>query len=68
MIHYKSKVNGEIILHRNTVRYFINSGCFFTAVNSIIIDDVNIFTLGVKVILTNHDIDNFDKHTKDRTN
>ena len=65
MVHYTSKVNGEIILGKDVVRYFANSGgCYFSAINGIEIGDGTIFAPGVKVISANHDISNFDEHIK----
>lgn len=63
MVHYTSKVNGKILLGKDVVRYFANSGgCYFSAINGIEIGDGTIFAPGVKVISANHDSSNFEKH------
>lgn len=65
MVHYTSKVNGDILLGKDVARYFANSGgCYFSAINGIEIGDGTIFAPGVKVISANHDVDDFNNHIK----
>jgi acetyltransferase-like isoleucine patch superfamily enzyme len=65
MVHFTSQANGDIRVGRKVWEYFARCGhCYFQGINGIRIGDDTIFGPGVKVISANHDLSNFDSHSK----
>lgn len=65
MIHFTSKVSGEVKIGKNVANSFANSGgCYVQGINGIEIGDDTIFAPGVKFVSANHDTDNLETHIK----
>jgi acetyltransferase-like isoleucine patch superfamily enzyme len=63
MIHFTSRVIGDIHIGKNVDRSFALSGhCYMQGLNGIYIGDNTIFAPGVKIISSNHDTQNLDIH------
>jgi acetyltransferase-like isoleucine patch superfamily enzyme len=56
MVHFTSRVTGDVKIGKNVwVSFAISGGCYFQGLNKIIIGDDTIFASGVKIISANHD-------------
>lgn len=61
MVHFTSKVSGDIKIGKNVKTHFaISGGCYFQGGNGIVIGDNTIFAPGVKVISANHNPDKYE--------
>jgi acetyltransferase-like isoleucine patch superfamily enzyme len=60
MVHYTSKVSGDIRIGKDVwISFAVSGGCYIQGLNGIVIDDETIFAPGVKIISANHDLDDF---------
>jgi len=60
MVHYTSRVSGDIRIGKDVwISFAVSGGCYIQGLNGIIIDDHTIFAPGVKIISANHDLDDF---------
>lgn len=67
MVHFTTIVNGKVTIGKNVARYFANSsGCYIQGINGIEIGDNTIFAPGVKIISSNHNLKDYNKHIKGR--
>ena len=65
MVHFSSRVVGNIKIGRNVWKSFaISGGCYIQGINGIIIEEDTILGPGVKIISANHDLNNFGKSEK----
>ena len=62
MVHFTSRVVGNVTIGRNVWKSFaISGGCYIQGLNGICIGDDTIFAPGVKIISANHDLSDFEK-------
>jgi acetyltransferase-like isoleucine patch superfamily enzyme len=67
MVHFTSKVAGDISIGENVwISFAISGGCYIAGGNGIIIGDNTIFAPGVKIISANHDPVDFSKWKKEK--
>jgi carbonic anhydrase/acetyltransferase-like protein (isoleucine patch superfamily) len=60
MVHYTSRVTGDVMIGKNVwVSFAESGGCYIQGLNGIVIGDDTIFGPGVKIISANHDQENF---------
>lgn len=65
MVHFSSRVGGDIKIGKNVWKSFaVSGGCYIQGINGIEIGDNTIFAPGIQIISANHDRKNFDKHIK----
>jgi len=61
MVHYTSKVSGNISIGENVwLSFAVNGGCYIQGMNGIIIGDNTIFASGVKIISANHNFEDLN--------
>jgi acetyltransferase-like isoleucine patch superfamily enzyme len=62
MVHFTSRVTGNIKIGKNVWKSFaVSGGCYIQGINGIEIGDDTIFASGVKIISANHDRNNLGK-------
>ena len=62
MVHFTSRVTGEITIGENVwISFAVSGGCYIQGINGIIIGDNTVFAPGVKIISSNHDHQDLDK-------
>jgi len=67
MVHFTSRVIGDVKIGRGVWRSFaLSGGCYIQGVNGVRIGDDTIFAPGVKIISANHQFGEFSKSEKDR--
>lgn len=60
MVHFTSRVIGDISIGRNVwISFAVSGGCYIQGGNGIEIGDDTIFAPGVKIISANHDKNDF---------
>ncbi len=56
MVHYTSRVTGDVRIGKNVwISFAVSGGCYIQGLNGILIDDETILAPGVKIISANHD-------------
>lgn len=67
MVHFTSRVTGDITIGENVwISFAVSGGCYIQGGNGIIIGDNTIFAPGVKIISADHDPVDLSKWKKDR--
>lgn len=67
MVHFTSRVTGNIKIGENVWKSFALSGnCYIQGMNGISIGDNTIFAAGVKIISANHDTENLNKWEEEK--
>ena len=67
MVHYTSRVTGDITIGKNVWKSFaVSGGCYIQGGNGIVIGDDTIFAPGVKIISANHDPANLHLWKKEK--
>lgn len=60
MVHYTSRVTGDVKVGRNVwISFAVSGGCYIQGLNGIFIGDDTIFAPGVKIISANHEQEKF---------
>jgi acetyltransferase-like isoleucine patch superfamily enzyme len=63
MVHYTSRVTGNVTIGKNVwISFATSGGCYIQGLNGIIIGDDTIFAPGVKIISANHKQDDFSSY------
>ena len=63
MVHFTSRVSGNVVLGKEVVRYIAGSpNCYIQGINGVFIGDFTMIAPGVRIISANHDINNFSNH------
>lgn len=59
MVHYTSRVTGDVKIGKNVwISFAASGGCYVQGLNGIFVDDDTIFAPGVKIISANHEQEN----------
>ncbi len=65
MVHFTSRVTGEITIGENVwISFALSGGCYIQGINGIEIGNNTIFAPGVKIISANHNKGNLNKFEK----
>lgn len=66
MIHFTSRVSGDVRIGRNVWTSFaVSGGCYVQGLNGIVIGHDTIFAPGVKIVSANHDVEDRATWTKE---
>lgn len=67
MVHFTSRVIGDIEMGKNVyISLALSGNCYIQALNGVIIGDNTIFAPGVKIISSNHDKNDLNKHIENQ--
>ncbi len=65
MVHFTSIVIGKVNIGKGVARFIAGSGgCYIQGINGVDIGDNTMIAPGVKIISSNHDINDFNKYVK----
>ncbi len=65
MVHYTSRVSGNIKIGENVwLSFAVSGGCYIQGFNGVIIGDNTIFAPGIKIVSANHDPNDLNKSVK----
>ncbi len=67
MVHFTSRVTGNITIGKNVwISFAVSGGCYIQGINGIEIGDNTIFAPGVKIISANHDKNNLNRFVRNK--
>lgn len=67
MVHFTSRVSGDVRIGRNVWKSFaVSGGCYIQGMNGIVIGHDTLFAPGVKIMSANHDIEDKSTWTKEK--
>ena len=65
MVHFTSRIIGKVTIGKDVARYItVSGGCYIQGVNGVEIGDYTMLAPGVKIISSNHSLEDFSKQVK----